>query len=234
MGNEPIGIMVLNGWAASPHAWDLCSFMKCAAPNGLPPKLYSYVDQLDGKPEADFAYGGRFLLVGWSMGGSSALRLACRWPDQVAGLVLVATTPRMMEERETEWKGMSPRRLDALRKGLELTHGQGFFGVSDGKPDLYVEDAPENLERGLKYLLETDLRADVKRVFGGGCGFPVHVFQSEQDGIVRSFNALWLKEMFPDATLTMIEGGEHALSVLVPERIDESVSSVVAQAQAAS
>lgn len=224
--------MVLNGWAASPHAWDLCGFMKRAAPNGSLPKLYSYVDQLDGKPEAAFVAGGRFLVVGWSMGGSSALRLACRWPRQVAGLVLVATTPRMMEERDAGWRGMTPRRLDALRKGLELTHGQGFFGVPDGKPNPYMEDSPENLQRGLRYLLETDVRDDVKRVFGGGCGFPVHIFQCEHDGIVRSANALWLKESFPDAELAMIGGGEHALPIMVPELIDKAVASAVSRPDA--
>jgi pimeloyl-ACP methyl ester carboxylesterase len=140
----------------------------------------------------------------------------------------------MMAERETDWKGMSLRRLDALKRGLELTHGQGFFGVPDGKPNPYMADMPANLDRGLKYLFETDLRADVKRVFGDGCRFPVHIFQCELDGIVRSSNALWLKEMFPEAALTMIAGGEHALPIWIPERIDEAVASVVARVQSVS
>ena len=99
MGNANLQIMVLNGWAASPYAWDLCAFMKTS--EGRKPVLYSYIDQLDGLPERAFEGGGRYLVVGWSMGGSTALRLACRYPDQIAGLVLVAATPRMMEDRET-------------------------------------------------------------------------------------------------------------------------------------
>ena len=225
--NEKAGIMVLNGWAASEQAWDLCAFMNSPAPNGEMPSLYSYIDQLDGRPEEAFENGGRFILVGWSMGGSSALRLACRYPEQVAGLILVAATPRMMEDREAGWRGMSPRRLEALRKGLELTHGQGFFGVPEGRPNPYMMDAPENLERGLRYLLETDVRADVERVFGEGCAFPVHLFQSEFDGIVRCSNAHWLKSVFTDASLTVVDGGEHALPVFQPEAIDSAVSSVV-------
>ena len=95
------GIIVLNGWSSSPHAWDLCGFMKETAPNGHRPQHYSYVDQMDGLPERMFDAGGSFIVVGWSMGGSSALRLACRYPDQIAGLVLLAATPRMMEERDS-------------------------------------------------------------------------------------------------------------------------------------
>lgn len=218
--------MVLNGWAASPHAWDLCGFMRDSAPDGSLPALYSYTDQLDGLPERAFEGGRRFVVVGWSMGGSSALRMACRFPQQVAGLVLVAATPRMMEDRESDWKGMSPLRLEALRRGLELTHGQGFFGVPEGRPNPYMMDSDENLGRGLEYLLKTDLRADLERVFGGGCAFPVHIVQSERDGIVRSENAAWLKGVFPGAAVTMVPGGEHALPAWAPEAIDGAVGDI--------
>ena len=221
MWNADLGIMVLNGWAASPHAWDLCTFMR--AMEGRTPALYSYIDQLDGLPERAFEAGGRFLVVGWSMGGSSALRLACRYPSQIAGLVLIAATPRMMEARETGWRGMSPMRLEALRRGLELTHGQGFFGIPEGRPNPYIEDSPENLERGLQYLRETDLRERLTATFGGGCAFPVHIFQSEHDGIVRSANVDYLRQIFPKASVTLIPGSEHALPIAIPEAIDRAV-----------
>jgi pimeloyl-[acyl-carrier protein] methyl ester esterase len=227
MKQAPIKIMVLNGWAASSHAWDLCRFMQVKSLDCEKASLYSYVDQLNERPEEAFRCDGRFVLVGWSMGGSTALRLACKYPEQIVGLVLVATTPRMMENRDEGWRGMSPRRLDALRKGLELTHGQGFFGVSDDRPNPYMVDKAENLERGLKYLLDTDVRAEIRRVFENGCKFPVHILQSEQDGIVRSSNAVWLKEAFPDAELTMVKGSEHAISVSNPELIDRAVNSVI-------
>ena len=170
-------VFVLNGWAASPQAWDLCSFMRSQQVATLPtgttggspveksaalPRLFSYVEQLDGEPEKAIENVERCILVGWSMGGSSALRLAARWPEKIAGLVLVAATPRMMEEKESGWKGMSPRRLEALRYGLVMTKGMGVFGVPEGKPNPYLADEPANLERGLKYLLETDVRADLE------------------------------------------------------------------------
>ena len=227
MEKKTAGIIVLNGWAASSHAWDLCGFMKTHTHDGESPLLFSYVDQLDAKPEAVFEKGGRFVLAGWSMGGSSALRIACRYPDQVAGLVLIAATPRMMEDKESGWKGMSPRRLEALRKGLELTQGQGFFGVPDDKPNPYMMDAPDNLERGLKYLLETDIRSEIQNAFGEGCPFPVHIFQCEHDGIVRSSNARWLNEVFRDAHLHLEPGSEHAFTINYPELIDQAISSCI-------
>ena len=221
-------VFVLNGWAASPHAWDLCRFMRSRGDAALP-RLFSYVEQLDGLPEQALETTDRCILVGWSMGGSSALRLAARWPKKVAGLVLVAATPRMMEEKETGWRGMSPRRLEALRYGLLMTRGEGFFGVPEGKPNPYLADEPANLERGLAYLLETDVRGALEQaVFGAP---PVHVFQSEHDGIVRPENAAWLKTVFPQASVTMVPGTEHALPIFIPEKIDDAVDACLAVAQ---
>ena len=216
-------VFVLNGWAASPHAWDLCRFRRT--------RLFSYVEQLDGEPEKALENVGRCILVGWSMGGSSALRIAVRWPDKIAGLVLVAATPRMMEDKDTGWRGMSPHRLEALRYGLMATRGAGFFGLPEDKPNPYLADEPANLERGLKYLLETDTRANLERAFGGRVAPRVHIFQSEHDGIVRPENVTWLKTVFPQAYVTMVPGTEHALPIFIPEKIDDAVDACLAVAQ---
>ena len=223
-------VLTLNGWAASPDAWSICAF---ASRKGT--RLFSYIEQLDGMPERHLetaSTGARFVIVGWSMGGSSALRLACRYPRRIAGLVLVAATPRMMEERDSAWRGMNARRLEALRKGVELTHGEGFFGQPEGRPNPYMADTDDHLARGLKYLLDTDLRAELEREFTGEGApvFPVYVFQSEHDGIVRPENAAYLKRIFPHCRLTMIPGTEHALPVAIPKEIDNAVDACLAVA----
>jgi pimeloyl-ACP methyl ester carboxylesterase len=228
-------VFVLNGWAASPHAWDLCEFMRPQQIAALP-RLFSYVEQLDGEPEKAIENVERCILVGWSMGGSSALRLAARWPEKIVGLVLIAATPRMMEEKESGWRGMSPHRLEALRYGLLMTKGMGVFGVPEGKPNPYLADEPVKLERGLQYLLETDLRANLEALrttkHEPRSPFPVHIFQSERDGIVRAANADYLKKIFPQASVTMVPGAEHALSIFIPELIDEAVDSCLRLAAA--
>ncbi len=223
-------VFVLNGWAASPHAWDLCGFMRTKQVSALP-RLFSYVEQLDGEPEAAIENVERCILVGWSMGGSSALRLAARFPEKVVGMVLIAATPRMMEDKETGWRGMTPHRLEALRYGLLKTQGIGFFGVPEGKPNPYLADDPANLERGLKYLLDTDVRGELASSHPA-LATNIHVFQSEHDGIVRPENAAWLKTVFPQASVTMVPGTEHALPIFIPEKIDEAVDTCIRLATA--
>lgn len=210
-------VLILNGWAASEHAWDLCTFRR--------DRIFSYVDQLDGLPEHAVAAAESVVLVGWSMGASSALRLACRFPEKIRGLVLVAATARMM--KDDGWAGMSERRLAALETGLKMTHGESFFGISDGRPNPYMMDSDENLARGLDYLRTTDIRAALAELGASGrIDCPVAIFQSERDGIVRPANAVFLKTIFPKATMTMVQGSEHALPVAIPELIDAAVGSM--------
>lgn len=212
---------VLNGWSASAAAWDLCTFEKAA--------IFSYTDQLAGLPEAALATEDASVLVGWSMGGSAALRLLLKYPEKVKALVLIAATPCMM--RKDGWDGLSPRRLEALRVGIKMTHGAGFFGTPEGLPNPYALDEDANLERGLEYLAETDLRAQLtealtKHPFAG----PVTLFQSQNDGVVRPGNAVFLKSLFPQAELIWREGTEHALPIYMPREIDEAVKKSLARA----
>ena len=209
-------VFVLNGWAASEAAWSLCKFER--------ERVFSYVEQLDGVPERVLADEDDLVLVGWSMGGSSALRLALKWPGRIRALVLVAATPRMMEDKPAGWRGMSERRLAALKKGLMMTGGGGLFGPPEGKPDPYIVDDEANLDRGLAYLVATDLRrrlleADSLRAKGGN----VWIFQSDHDGIVRPENAAFLSEVFRGAKVEIVPGVEHALPIFIPEKIDFAV-----------
>ena len=210
-------VFVLNGWAASECAWELCKFPRV--------RIFSYIEQLDGAAEKALESSGRAVLVGWSMGASTALSLAARHPGKIRGLVLLAATPRMM--RDEGWAGMSPRRLAALESGLKITHGQGFFGIPEGRPNPYVMDSDENLRRGIEYLEKTDLRSELSSLSASGvANWPVFVFHSEHDGIVRPENAQYLAGIFPDAHVEIVPGSEHALPVSIPEKIDDAVSSI--------
>ena len=208
--------LVFNGWAAGPETWALCRF-----PHDW---VFDYVEQLDGLPEKVMEGSYEVVLVGFSMGGSTALRMFLRYPEKVKGLVLVSATPRMMEAEN--WNGMSERRLAALRLGTQMM-------FKDDPSPMYDE---RNMERGLDYLKTTDLRLQLLSISESGesvkrRNFPVFIFQSEKDGIVRPSNAEFLKRVFPQAKVTMVPGNEHVLPITVPELIDEAVEEILNQGE---
>ncbi len=208
---------VLNGWSASPDAWKLCTFPI--------DRLLSYREQLDGVPEKVLETVDEVLLVGWSMGTSTALRLWMAYPEKVKGIVLLAAMPRMLSD--TNWVGISPRRLDALYQATVMTHGEGFFGPPPGAPNPYSTDTEENLRAGIRYLAETDLRASLEAfVPQVASDFPLYLFHSERDGIVRSAQSTYLKGLFLSAQVTFIPGTEHALPVIIPREIDAAVGEI--------
>ena len=200
--------LVFNGWAAGYEVWDLCAFRH--------DWVFSYIDQLDGLPERVLDDSESAVLVGFSMGGSSALRMWLRYPDKIRGMVLISTTPRMMEQRDEGWVGMNERRLKALRLGTRMLFG------GDPSP-LYDED---NMDRGLAYLRRVDLRKDML-ARQPVTEMPVRILQSERDGIVRPDNAQFLKRIFPQSEIVMVPGGEHVLPISVPELVDSAVEGVM-------
>ena len=106
-------VLVFNGWAAGPETWALCTF-----PHDW---VFDYVEQLDGLPEKVMEESDEVVLVGFSMGGSTALRMWLKYPEKVKGLVLVSATPRMMEEKKS--KGEVE---EVVLKRIRLPEGQNF------------------------------------------------------------------------------------------------------------
>lgn len=207
--------LVFNGWAAGCETWDLCTFARDV--------LFDYLEELDGRPARVMAETDRAVLVGFSMGGAVALETALAFPEKVAGLVLVSATARMTEDLATGWKGLSPHRRAALRLGTEIA----FRGNPSPLYDL------ANLDRGLAYLDRTDLRAPLRALAGTRSpllSVPVRILQSERDGIVRPHNAAFLKEIFPQAVVTMVPGNEHVVPAIAPELVSAAVEEVCAAA----
>ncbi len=199
--------IVFNGWAAGPEVWDLTSFHR--------DWTFDYVEQMDGVPERVLADFDEFVLVGFSMGSTMALKMLLKFPERVRGLVLVSATPRMMSD--VDWPGFTERRIAAFLQGTQMIYA--------GNPSpMYRTD---NLERGLDFLRNTDLRRELEERFAGKeVGFPVEVLHSERDGIVRPNNALYFKSLFPQAKVTMVPGNEHVLPIHAHDLVNKAVDRV--------
>ena len=236
-------VLVFNGWAAGPEAWLLTTFPR--------DWTFSYIEELDGLPDQVMQDSDEVILVGFSMGGSMALGTLLKYPEKVKGLVLVSATPCMLEKKAEGWAGMSERRFRAFAAGVELMFGDDpapwyeskqlargleYLVKTDLRKDLegLLGDAAGETHRGTK---PAPCRGAMPAPYRGASSpaaspsnlssIPVHIFHSTRDGVVRPQNAAYLKSLFPQAKVTMVEGTEHVLPVTIPEQIDAAVEQIL-------
>lgn len=204
-------VMVLNGWAASEAAWDKCEFRR--------DRIYSYRDHLSGATQQAFdSMRGGVAMVAWSMGVSVALQLALRNPSKIRALVLLAGTPCMMQA--PDWKGMTARRMEALKLGLKWT-----LAGNGEEAQAYEADSDENLDAGLAYLVRTDLRDELKANREKIANIPAIIMQATRDPIVRMENLEFLRQLFENPHCELHDIAQHALPLVCAKDIDSAIKS---------
>ena len=159
-------------------------------------------------------------VVGWSLGGTVALRWARMAPARIARLVLVAATPCFVAR--DDWpQAMAKATLaqfgDELAASYRLTL-QRFLslqlaGSADCRAALVSlrrhlfargEPAPSALAEALALLAATDLRADVPAITQ-----PALVITGERDTLTPAAAGAWLAGALPHARLVSIAGAGH-------------------------
>lgn len=156
--------------------------------------------------------------LGWSLGGLVALAAARQRPDAVAGVTLVAATPRFVAD--ADWPGVDPETLAAFAHTLEqdpaTAHGRflGFqlAGSERTRPALRALRAasaanglPETatLAAGLDLLARADLRG-----VPGALSCPAAAILGERDPLVPMAVRPQLEREGVD--VSVVRGAGHA------------------------
>lgn len=172
----------------------------------------------------------RCVLAGWSLGGQLALLWASRHPQQVARVVLVASTPRFVSA--PDWAhGMAADTLAGfaaelaadpaatLRRFLLLeTRGDAQARAVARRLEVMLDARPpadnDVLARTLDWLRDTDLRAilpDIRQ--------PVLVLHGNCDRITPPSAGEYLAAHLPQARLVMLHGAAHAPFISDPDTV---------------
>jgi pimeloyl-[acyl-carrier protein] methyl ester esterase len=163
----------------------------------------------------------RCSLVGWSLGGMVAMRIASLFPARVPRLVLVATTPRFVRHRS--W----PHAMDAATlAGFAAQLAQDWRGTVQDFLGLQVRGDEKQLETlrelrrivfqhgepsgaalaaGLEILRTADLRGELPRI---AC--PALVYAGEYDRLTPPEAGAALAAALPDARLRLVARAAHA------------------------
>ena len=159
-------------------------------------------------------------MVGWSLGGMLALHIARHYPQKVARLVLIDTTPRFVQA--DDWQpalsaatladfrhnfdadpAATQRRFvalqslgDAARKNASASLTAALTAADDKQPALAT---------GLRLLAETDLRDLIPAITQ-----PVRLLHGGADKLMPVAAAEWLADTLPNARLSVFGNAGHA------------------------
>lgn len=164
-------------------------------------------------------------LMGWSLGGLVALKLASERPQQVQSLTMVASTPRFVADGD--WPGVDARLFDRFMEVFnEDAEGTliRFLALNCKDASTLREDvrklkdilyfcglpAPRALRGGLAVLRDTDLRAELKHL-----SVPHLLLFGEHDNIVPLATASALATEHPVHWLADVS---HVPFVSQPEK----------------
>ncbi|OIO68869.1 MAG: response regulator [Zetaproteobacteria bacterium CG1_02_53_45] len=231
-------LVFLHGWAQSKQIWfqQMETFNDAqyinlpghggAADLAADAWLEAIAEQLPQEP---------CLLVGWSLGGMLAMQLAGLYPERVAGLVLVSTTPRFRKAEQWPF-GSSEAVFDGFRQAVEsgspkalnrfftlMLHGDelersAYNRLAKAAVDRDNRVSEKGLKGGLELLQQLDLRDSVNKI-----KHPALVIHGESDAVVPAAAGGWLAETLPAARKAMLPVCGHAPFLTQAETFNQTL-----------
>lgn len=170
-------------------------------------------------------------LLGWSLGGQIALRLASLTKQRLSRLLLVATTPRFVADEE--WgNGLAEGQVRIMARGLKRRFArtlEDFFNQQFGEQEIsevrrqwlsehlspmVIPPQQEAALGGLEILRTSDLRMQLAEL-----DMPTLVMHGAEDKIVPSGAGRYLAQALPQARLQLLEQAGHAPFLSYPEDV---------------
>jgi pimeloyl-[acyl-carrier protein] methyl ester esterase len=235
-------VLLLHGWGFHSGAWDMVAAQLASRHRvhriDLPGHGGSH-----GHPVPDFdaavsevalCVPDGSVVVGWSLGGLFAQRLAARSTARIAGLVLVGATPCFVAR--DDWRdAMDLAVLESFARELESDTARTLeqfvylnalgAGGSRAMVRAMLERlkqapaaTPAALRDGLRWLRETDLRASSAQL-----ETPCVVVHGARDRITPVGAGRWLARAIRGARLVELEDAAHLPFATHPQRFIEAV-----------
>ena len=216
---KELKIIFIPGWGMEENIWDL-----------VLPHLKEYpvqcIDWRNVKEQSEFAdriidvaQDDNVILVGWSLGALAAIQAHKK--IKAKGIVLIGGTAKFTNASDYSngWnalhierlkRNLARRREDTLKRFYENMFTKNELKENKRFEDMikrFKGDSIQSLQLGLEYLIEADMREELKEV-----KVPILLIHGEQDVICPLSAARSMAEN-ETATLKVVSEAGHALCV---------------------
>lgn len=167
--------------------------------------------------------GDETILVGWSMGGMVALKIAALYPEKIQKLILVSTTPKFIKTEDFPF-GLPLALLRRLEKRIAVEGTAAFHSLvfKNGQTIGLAHLNLAEVEDDLKELEKIDLRGILAQI-----KMPTLIIQGDKDDICLPGAAAYLQEKIENSKLVILPGVGHAPMVEAPEKFNRIVAGFV-------
>lgn len=241
-------LLLVNGYAATSEDWDptflagLAASFEVICPDnrgvgeselgereltieGMAADLEALLDSL----QID-----RLPVVGWSMGGFVAQRLAIRTPERVAALGLIATDPGAPDSTDADpevWAELTDHSGTAREQAtrlIALLFPPLLAEQIDREFGEIVAEARANLSPATLRAQEAAMEAWHHQPLPRGDiqDIPVLIAHGKEDQVIPAINAQPLATRWPGARLELFEDCGHGLMAQEPQRLAEEISKI--------
>ena len=238
--NRRESVVMLHGFGGTGRSWD--DVIAHLPPNyrSLPLDLPGHGDQLEAPRPISFdscvksvleRSPERFVLAGYSLGGRVALHIALAAPERIERLVVISTTPGIVETKERTARRKLDRRLaDEIEEGTikqfsDRWRGQAMFAEDPTEVDRlaraeHARNRPEGLAASLRGVGTGEMKPLWDRL--EEIKMPTTVMSGRRD---RKFVRVSerMVTIIPDALLRVVGGG-HCLLLECPRQVAAAIT----------
>ncbi len=160
-------------------------------------------------------------VLGWSLGGLIAQRIALNQPDRIRRLVLVGSTPCFVNKADWD-AGINPANFESFAQAVNSDYKATILQfltlqcmkADDARSTLKqlrasFETRPTptqtTLQRALQILLDADLRDEVASIRK-----PTLLIHGDRDTLAPVQAAHWMMQQLPQGFLRVMSGSAHA------------------------
>jgi len=174
-------------------------------------------------------------VLGWSLGGLVAQRIALNQPDRIRRLILVSATPKFVST--PDWQaGVDPANFSAFAESVNHDYKATILQfltlqcmqaddrrstIKQLRASFELKPTPTQttLQRALRVLLEADLRAEIPNIRK-----PTLLIHGDRDTLAPVQAAHWMMQHLPMGYLRVMAGSAHAPFLSHTEQFIETLN----------
>lgn len=208
-----MGTVYLHGFATTPDIW------RNQTEGEKPQLTFENIKETAERLLKGVGVGKRIRVVGWSMGGMVAMRMAAMAPEKIIELVLVSTTPKFIKTEDFP-HAIPLALLRKLEKRIKVEGIKAFHDLifkseeRKGIADISVDQA----EKELAELARIDLRDLLPQI-----RVPTLIIHGDQDEICLPGAAEYMNKEIKNSKLVILKGVGHVLMLEAPEEFKKYV-----------